>query len=486
MMFRAAILCLLAIILSGCASTKFQVLEINSLASKSAGKGQFSGLESLAKRERVVKPFDDLDGTIKVKSATSGEAIIDSVSNPLRSVERVNIMFLHGIGWVENRENAPLANNFIQGLAKAYNLETDEKAVSSLCGRDQTDENVQLENHIYIKQKNPKIYQTLPGSSLSLDRLACMDRQVLKVKDDLEYVIYRVFWDEIFWDSLQVAFVGQDDGLDAESLPASLRRSVNRTLKDKLVNFGFSDAVMYLGPAGAEIRNATRGAMCSAALDAAGYSLKDQGPAVDFETICSTASRTSIDVDPFAFVTESLGSKVAYDIMRDAMTDGKDTVHDSIIRGTQVFMLANQIPLLSLSDLGEGEPFRRSDYSDNQRPTIVAFSEINDFLTYELVPFYEQLYRKSQQSQRNTINIGDADDREYIVDLLGFNIIDMRVEFAPAMIPLVNQFVDPLFAHNGHVRQPEVMEYILCGADGKKPKFDGCRVTPERSKRPQK
>lgn len=482
-MLRILWLMLAIISLTGCASTKFSVLEINSLASKSAGEGQFDGLEALARRDRIVRAYQSNEGGIDAVNVNTGEKVDVAIRDGIKTVERVNIIFLHGVGWVENRDDAPLANKFIQGVANAYNLETDEKAVSALCGRDEENEDLVLPgNYIRINEVVPKVYETLPGSNLTLDSLVCMDRQVLKVKNDLEYVIYRVFWDEIFWDSLQAAYVGQDDGIDGTSVPASLRRKVNSSLKDKLITFGFSDAVMYMGPAGREIRKAIKGAMCSAALDAGGYSLAEQGPEVDYQTICQKAERTSIDVAPFAFVTESLGSKIAYDIMREAMTDNRDTVHDNIIQGTQVFMLANQIPLLSLADLNDGEPFMPSSYSQGERPTIVAFSEINDFLTYELVPFYEQLYKRSQRAVGQRVDQTTQQDRQYIVDLLGFNIIDMRVEFANALIPLVNQFVDPLYAHNGHAQQPEVMEYILCGARGKKPNYSGCRVTPEKSK----
>jgi len=70
----------------------------------------------------------------------------------------------------------------------------------------------------------------------------------------------------------------------------------------------------------------------------------------------------------------------------------------------------------------------------------------------------------------------DPFDRRDLIDILGFNVIDMRVEFAAPLIPLVNSFVDPLFAHNGHVQQPRIMEYILCGANGRNVKIDGCGV----------
>ena len=201
---------------SGCATTDTRVLSINSLTSDNYNDGTFRGLEALA------TGYDNKPGN------------------------RVNIIYLHGIGWIENPDDKPLANEFIKGLANAYNIELDDKAVSSLCGRDTTEEETKLNNHIYIKEDSPKRYHTaLPGIDLSLDDLVCLDRQVLRVSDDLEYVIYRVFWDEIFWQSLQEPHVGYDDHLK-EGGVAALRRKYNSYLKDKLINFGFSDAVLYL------------------------------------------------------------------------------------------------------------------------------------------------------------------------------------------------------------------------------------------------
>ena len=41
----------------------------------------------------------------------------------------------------------------------------------------------------------------------------------------------------------------------------------------------------------------------------------------------------------------------------------------------------------------------------------------------------------------------------------------MRLEFANKIVPLVNGFVDPLHAHKGHAGEPELMLYMLCGAE---------------------
>ena len=241
------------------------------------------------------------------------------------------------------------------------------------------------------------------------------------------------------------------------------------------MNYGFSDAVLYLGPAGEQIRNAVRGAMCSAALDASGFGFDKQGARVNYADICQIAALRDLETDPFAFVTESLGSKIAFDVMRDAMTDGRDNIYDDMIKSTQFFMLANQVPLLSLSDISETDRVVPEPYTDTERPTIIALSEINDFLTYELVPFYRNLLARSSRGDSVAFELMSETERDRLISILGFNVVDMRVEFSPPVFPLVGGFVDPLFAHNGHVKQPEIIAYMLCGAEGGQLHVDGCR-----------
>ena len=74
-------LIIVAMLISGCASntkTGLKVHHINSLASSSQNDGSFKGLEYLA---------DPVPGKLK---------------------NRVNIMYLHGIGWTEDRNNCLL------------------------------------------------------------------------------------------------------------------------------------------------------------------------------------------------------------------------------------------------------------------------------------------------------------------------------------------------------------------------------------------
>jgi len=447
---RLLILITLAFGLASCMSSgrvKLKVHEISSLASNEPGTASFKGLEFLA---------DPIRGKLK---------------------NRVNIIYLHGIGWTESDKNEPLANAFLAGIAKAYGLKVEGKIIGSSCGQSEEEDITNSPDQIYIKSPVATYYETaLPGSKLKMDNLVCMDKQTLEVDDNLEFVVYRVFWDDIFWNTLQFPHVGQDDNQGSSKAIAGLRRKYNRRMKDELVNYGFSDAVMYLGPAGAEIRNAIRGAMCSAALDAAGHAFVDQGRSISHTGACQLASNTSIKTNQFAFVTESLGSKITYDVMRESLTDNRETILDEMISGSEFYMLANQLALLSLNDLSTSPQQKPLQFAGDKRPKIIAMSELNDFLTYELIPFFEQLWKRTIHDDEDP-NLETLDSRKQMVSDIGFDLVDMRLEFADKVIPLLKGFVDPLQAHNGHAAEPELMLYMLCGARNGKLHEENCLAT---------
>jgi len=79
------------------------------------------------------------------------------------------------------------------------------------------------------------------------------------------------------------------------------------------------------------------------------------------------------------------------------------------------------------------------------------------------------------REEGTTFDMMSETERNRLINILGFNVIDMRVEFSPPVFPFVGGFVDPLFAHNGHVKQPELIAYMLCGAKGGQLNVDGCR-----------
>ena len=170
----------------------------------------------------------------------------------------------------KNADTPELGNSFLRGIAGAYSGGKQESFINNRCRLGHHDITEGELDHTFIETSSDVFYETgLKGSGLKLRKLACMDKQVLPATPDLEFVIYRVFWDDTFWDSLQSAHVGYDDFHGSNNALASMRKKYNRELKDDIVNYGFSDAVMYLGPAGDLIREAIHTAVCSAAQSAA-------------------------------------------------------------------------------------------------------------------------------------------------------------------------------------------------------------------------
>jgi len=443
-------LIIVAFMLSACVTSgkvPLKVHKISALSSPDIEAADFQGLEFLA---------DPIPGKLK---------------------NRVNIFYVHGTGWTENPEADQLADDFLSGIASAYGQDVKGQIINSNCGKMPSGSD-KISPHIYIKNPTPNQLETvIPGSTLKLDRLMCVDKQVLTVDGTLEFVIYRAFWDDIFWNSLQFPHVGQDDDQGSSKDIARLRRKYNRRLKDELINYGISDAVMYLGAAGEDIRSAMQGALCSASLDAAGYNFQKQGKEISYESICNLAANTSTRSNQFAFVTESLGSKIMFDVLQGALTDGKDTTIDDMVTGSEIYMLANQIPLLSLSDFNRRGSVAPNKMEATKRPKIIAMSELNDFLTFELIPFYRQLWKHSSRIDGQNYDPDSDRARKKIVDGLGFEVIDMRLEFADKVVSVLKGFVDPLQAHGSHAGEPALMQYILCGARNGKLNDEGCLAT---------
>ena len=67
-----------------------------------------------------------------------------------------------------------------------------------------------------------------------------------------------------------------------------------------------------------------------------------------------------------------------------------------------------------------------------------------------------------------------------MVEDIGFDIVDMRVEFADPLIPILSSFVDPKQAHSDHAKQPILMRHMLCGARGGELKNEGCIASNPR------
>ena len=215
----------------------------------------------------------------------------------------------------------------------------------------------------------------------------------------------------ILWSQMTQAFKRALDfdspGSDrATSFPYE-RATLNGTLKTRLVNDCLSDSVVYSGRNGDPIRAAMKMAVChelgGAALAGQPCDLTGAGP-----------SR------PLAVITESLGSKVLFDAARAVYEDPGPTpgarvaMNERFASVQMIFLMANQIPLLDIaspmppppgvgaspdgapqaSSLGEmidmvhiGRMAMPPDRAAAMGvPTVVAFTDPNDLLSYRLLP----------------------------------------------------------------------------------------------------
>lgn len=178
------------------------------------------------------------------------------------------------------------------------------------------------------------------------------------------------------------------------------RADWNAALKEGLIDDCFSDAVVYSGPAGDPIRSWVRGEVC----DALGGTYSSS---VGCRFIDNNARRKTI------FVAESLGSKILSDALVSIwdLSKGRDKaeVERRLTDVQMVFLLANQIPLLSAATYSSDrlemkttetslsplvEIFARSISAEKSRAfseapasqlKFVAFSDPNDLLSYPLL-----------------------------------------------------------------------------------------------------
>jgi hypothetical protein len=168
--------------------------------------------------------------------------------------------------------------------------------------------------------------------------------------------------------------------VDTECRPH--RATVNGALKDRLLNDCLADALIYQG--------ASRWAMQRAMVDALSQALAGAEPDA-----------------PLVLVSDSLGSKLVFDALASMLEGGstaaaRTAAASASARLAQVFMNANQLPILGLAEQDLFQPLaaagevsaapvdslqrylqQRERFSELM---IVAFTDPNDLLSYRLMP----------------------------------------------------------------------------------------------------
>ena len=189
-----------------------------------------------------------------------------------------------------------------------------------------------------------------------------------------------------------------------ETAPYPYKRAqLNRLLKDSILDDCLSDAMTYQGRARDEISTQIQAAV----LQAIATSGRGKPPSI----YAAAAANAPLTV-PLVVVTDSLGSKIAFDaIFKLSQGDGEiaNAGTRTFDRISQIFMSANQLPILALADqhldgksgrtrdataypddpIGELMRARAARASHGQSPTapaVVAFTDPNDLLSYILAP----------------------------------------------------------------------------------------------------
>ena len=183
-------------------------------------------------------------------------------------------------------------------------------------------------------------------------------------------------------------------GSDRATSFAYQRASLNGSLKTELVNDCLSDAVVYSGQHGDVIRAAMKLAVCHelGGTPATGQpcDLTNAGPE-----------------RPIVVITESLGSKVLFDAAKAVYHDvGPDPAARAAMNHRfasiqTIYLMANQIPLLDIASpmppmssldemVGMMHTGRMAMAPERAAamaaPTVVAFTDPNDLLSYRLLP----------------------------------------------------------------------------------------------------
>jgi hypothetical protein len=229
------------------------------------------------------------------------------------------------------------------------------------------------------------------------------------------------------------------------------RADFNRLLKDTLLDDCLADALIYQGKARNEISAQIQKAVLQAVATSGGKQ--------DVQNVAAAAARESVSI-PVAVVTSSLGSKVIFDAIYKLSTD-KETAAagDRIVQRTsQIFMQANQMPILGLADqyldptktLSQeaapsdyprdpiGALLRRNQTLQKDQwvvPSVVAFTDPNDLLSYVLGPSSH-----AQQAAYPIIDVIVSNDYTYF-----------------------GLFENPYAAHMTYEDEDAVRQLIACG-----------------------
>ena len=235
----------------------------------------------------------------------------------------------------------------------------------------------------------------------------------------------------------------------------------NGLVKD-LVDRGFSDAVLYSGRYRVVMQQTVEQALCSfmASERPRSHILKTWDP-----TDCPVDINATVAI---GFISHSLGSIMLYDAILDMANNHPETPMLNIVgsllaqRAHVIYMLANQLPLLDLSQI-EGYPVPAiEDRAEQSRVTrFKKFLELRAQPLQTNIPAPELLI----PSQLNVVGVSDPDD-DLSYHLPPIEIQDPNVRYSNIYVWNAFDwlvFANPYTAHTDYVKNSNVIDMVVCG-----------------------
>lgn len=426
--------------------------------------------------------------------------------------QNLNVLLVHGIGWTQDAKAQPFGHDLHAALGKFIGYTADPFMQSTrLCPQSARSGQIATKataGGLKLHLKGSQRFRSDdPQAPFNIWIVGCLDRTRIETPDGGTITIYRLLWDDAFYNAFDYPLVGYDDGIQTgheepqanyggyEDL-AALRRSGTRKIRDSVLTYGMTDAALYMGPVGQLMREAVLGAICTTINDATGQTMdfeKLDEPGqhsryIDVDTASACTSAADAKSAPVAIVAESLGSRMVFDVLSKDRDEALARKLEQVSGGElEVYLMANQIPLVAASRLSRVGDETRSSTPARTRTKVkyVAFTEVDDLLSYELVPYFEHLaYLRCRLDEKgvpqnpqcgaaNPTSMvrqlkGDSQRRTALVDELGFDVVDVRVKFSPPIFPLALNYADYQEAHTGYLRNEQVRQALICGAeDGK-------------------
>jgi len=402
---------------------KNRVLIIISLASL-----LLSGCSSLGKG--IAEAFLEKEDTDDTRVCEVwGEKFAGLSSQLIQNDGKVKVLMVHGVG-----DHQPgYSTEFYEKLAKELDLSVTSKK----------HKNIQLSS-----RNNPE----KPLGNLRI-------RRYLNKQKTKEFLFYELSWSDIT--------VKEKDVLAYDnSGEYSFRRAEINDLMKRFSNDTGPDPIIYLGESRKSILTSFSESFCW--MTSGSW---DDLP-TDTKAVCNTPDVSSINNDQYAFVSHSLGSRIAIDGMQriaDFLSNGTEhrkvniSVKNALREKTiPIYMMSNQLPMLQLGRKLPEVSGQKSEYCSEQgekyseriltKTPIIAFSDPNDLLSYAIPPRFVDKYLDSRLCIDVTnININIA----FVYDVFG-----------------MGKLANPMEAHVGYDTDDRVVALIAKGVGNKETTAD--------------